>query len=51
MKRFKDLLRSMLDAATRQTEPLDAHTRSDIGLDPMAAEHLKDERLWCELAA
>ncbi len=51
MKRFRDLIRSMLVAATRQTEQLDARTRRDIGLDPRAAEYLKHQRLWRELAA
>ena len=51
MKRFRYLVRSLLNAAARQPARLDARTRRDIGLNPMAAEHLKDERLWRELAA
>jgi hypothetical protein len=31
--------------------PLNAHTLRDIGVDPMAAEHGRNERLWRQLAS
>jgi len=51
MKIFRYLLRSLRNAVARQTEQPDAQTRHDIDLEPMAAEHLNDQRLWRELAA
>jgi uncharacterized protein YjiS (DUF1127 family) len=30
---------------------LSAHTLRDIGVDPRAAEHRRNERLWRELAS
>jgi hypothetical protein len=36
------------DSMPRQPDP---HTLKDIGVDRMAAEHLRNERLWCELAS
>lgn len=51
MKIFNYLVRSLLKSAISQPTQLDERTRRDIGLDAMAAEHLKDERLWRELAA
>jgi hypothetical protein len=36
------------DSMPRQPGP---HTLKDIGVDRMAAEHLRNERLWRELAS
>ena len=51
MKILNFFFQSLRKSAVSQPAPLDERTRRDIGLDAMAAEHLKDELLWRKLAA
>lgn len=51
MKILNYLFQSLLKSTASRPTQLDERTRRDIGLDAMAAEHLKDELLWRKLAA
>ncbi len=51
IQRVKFLHRTCGLTGNAQLQQLTPHTLKDIGVDPMAAEHQRNQRLWQELAS